>query len=116
MTAAGLLSAGRACYGLVLLAVPARVIGVTGALPSQQSCRVARVLGVRHLVQAAASARADRGGLAAGAAVDSAHAVSMLVMAVVLPRLRRAELADGGITVLLAALGLAVRFGPSAGT
>ena len=116
MTAAGLVSAGRACYGLVLLAVPAQVITVAGTRPSKQSCRVARVLGVRHLVQAAVSGRAGRGGLAAGAAVDSVHAASMLVMAVMLPRLRRAELADGSIAALLAGLGLAIRFGPSAGT
>ena len=113
--ASTVLSASRACYGLALLAFPAQVITCSGAVPSANSCQVVRLLGIRHLTQAAASVRAGRRVLAAGAVVDSLHAGSMLLLAEAVPRLRRAELADGAVAGLLAVLGLAVRFGPSGG-
>jgi hypothetical protein len=72
---------------------------------------VARVLGVRHLVQAgltAAALRAEPGSplpLALGAAVDVLHASTMVGLALVDRGARRVALADTGIEVSLAAAG-----------
>jgi hypothetical protein len=44
----------RATYGAVLVLVPGPAIRLaTGRVPGRRACRVARVLGTRHLVQAA---------------------------------------------------------------
>ena len=93
--ASTVLSASRAWYRLVLLAFPAHAITCTGAVPSEDSCQVVRLLGIRHLTQAAASVCAGRRVLAAGAVVDTLHAGSMLPLAEAVPRMRRGELADG---------------------
>jgi hypothetical protein len=73
---------------------------------------VARVLGVRHLVQAGLTAAALRGEpgsplpLVLGAAVDVLHASTMVGLAVVDRGARRVALADTGIEVSLAAAGV----------
>lgn len=113
--ASAVLAAGRACYGLVLLAFPAPVIRGSGAAPSRESCQVVRLLGIRHVTQAAASVLAGRRVLVAGAVIDGLHAASMLLLTAAVPRLRRAELADGAVAGLMAGVGLTVRFGPSGG-
>ena len=67
-----------------------------------------RVLGTRHLVQAAMTARAPNAlVLRAGAQVDLAHAASMLALGAVGRPLRRAQLADGLVAAIFAALGAA---------
>jgi hypothetical protein len=69
---------------------------------------VVRVLGSRHLIQAAVTARAPSAlVLRAGAQVDLAHAASMLALGAVSRPLRRAPLADGLVAALFAALGAA---------
>ncbi len=85
----------------------------TGQVPSLRARRVARVLGLRHLAQAAVTAWAPGPGLvAAGAAIDVCHAVSMLALAAASRPLRRAELADGLAAATLAVAGPAVTFRP----
>jgi hypothetical protein len=95
----------RAGYGTALLIAPGPMIGVvTGQPPSRRARQVARILGVRHLAQAAITA-ADPGPemVALGVIVDLLHAASMFAFAAVVPELRSAELADA-----LAATALAV--------
>jgi hypothetical protein len=95
----------RAGYGAALLCAPGPMIGViTGQPPSRRARRVARVLGVRQLAQAAVTAlNPGPEVVALGVVVDLLHAASMFAFAAVVPDLRGAELADA-----LAATALAV--------
>ncbi len=96
----------RAGYGAALLCMPGPMIGVcTGQPPSPRARRVARVLGVRHLTQAALTAwNSGPEVVALGVVVDLLHAASMFALAAAAGQsLRRAELADA-----LAATALAV--------
>jgi len=100
------MSVVRAGYGSALLCVPGLVISaVTGAPASGRVRAVARVLGVRQLVQAAVCGMAPRRGLVqAGAAADALHAASMLALAGTEPALRRALLADTAIAAAFASV------------
>ena len=83
----------------------------TGQSPSVRARRVARVLGLRHLAQAAITAWMPRPEIVAvGSVIDLGHAASMLALAAASESLRRAELADA-----LAAAALAVAEPASAG-
>ena len=95
----------RAGYGAALLCAPGPMIGVvTGKPPSRRARQVARVLGVRHLAQAAVTVlNPGPEVVALGVVVDLLHAASMFAFAAVVPDLRDAELADA-----LAATALAV--------
>jgi hypothetical protein len=95
----------RAGYGAALLCAPGPMIGVvTGKPPSRRARRVARVLGARHLIQAAVTAlNPGPEVVALGVVVDLLHAASMFAFAAAVPDLRDAELADA-----LAATALAV--------
>jgi hypothetical protein len=86
----------RATYGAALVLVPGPAIRLaTGRLPSRRACRVARVLGTRHLIQAALTAAAPEPAvLALGGQVDTVHTASMLLLAAVSPVGRRAALTD----------------------
>lgn len=113
----------RAGYGVALVCVPRALIKVTGDAvageaagaeqprASGRACGVARVLGVRHLVQAgltAAALRAEPGSpvpLVLGAAVDVLHASTMVGLALADRGARRVALADTGIELALAAAG-----------
>jgi hypothetical protein len=104
----------RAGYGGVLLCAPGAVIGVCTGRPASPAARtVVRVLGARHLAQAAVTAWSPgERVLLAGTGVDLAHAASMLALAAARQPLRQAELADGLIEFGFAALGFgALRFG-----
>jgi hypothetical protein len=108
-TAAGqaLLPPVRAAYGVMLVAVPGVVIHLaTGRPPGRRECRIARLLGARHLVQAAVSVFAPIPDvLAAGAGVDALHTASMLTLAVADRRARRLALIDALAESLFAAAG-----------
>jgi hypothetical protein len=110
-TVAWLVTLARAGYGVALIGAPGLLIGLTGERPGQRACGVARVLGLRHLVQAgitAASQFGDPGGsvvLGGGAAVDVLHAVSMVVLGAVDPQVRRATFSDAAVETALAAVG-----------
>ncbi len=101
----------RAAYGMTLLVAPGRLIRwCTGRPASPRSCAVARVLGARHLAQAALTvlvrrSRPDEAGpLLAGSAIDLVHAASMAALAAD-SRVRRACLADALAATVLAAAG-----------
>ena len=100
----------RATYGAALVLLPGPVIWLaTGQLPSRRACRVAQVLGVRHLIQAAVTAAAPEPAvLAIGGQVDAVHAASMLALAAVSRAGRRAALTDALTEAALAAAGLSV--------
>jgi len=101
----------RATYGAVLVLAPGPAIWLaTGRLPSRRACRVARVLGTRHLIQAALTAAAPEPAvLAIGGQVDAVHTASMLLLAAVSRAGRRAALADALTEAALAGAGFLAR-------
>ena len=94
----------RAGYGAALLCAPGPMIRVcTGRSPSLRARRVARVLGIRHLAQAAVTAWAQGPEMVAvGSVIDLGHAASMLAFAAASQSFRRAELADAVVAAALA--------------
>lgn len=96
----------RAGYGALLLAAPDPVIRLyTGHRADHLTRTVSRVLGTRHLVQGIVTAGTPGAVvLALGAEVDLAHVASMLGLAVLDPRRRRAGLVDA---VAASAFGIA---------
>jgi hypothetical protein len=104
------LQLARAGYGAALLLQPGPMIRLaTGRLPSRRACRVARLLGARHLAQATLTAFAPRPGVfAAGADVDALHAASMVMLAALDGAARRTALTDAVAEAALAATGRAV--------
>jgi len=98
----------RAGYGLALLLVPAPTIRLaTGRRPTRRTCRVARLLGARHLAQTALTAAApDPGTFTLGGQVDTVHAASILLLAALSRSGRRAALADALTEAAFAVVGL----------
>jgi type II secretory pathway component PulM len=92
----------RAAYGAALVLVPGPVIWLaTGQPPSRRACRVAQVLGTRHLIQAALTAAAPEPAvLAIGGQVDAVHAASMLLLAAVSRAGRRAALTEAAFALV----------------
>ena len=119
-TGAWVVTLVRAGYGVGLVCAPGVLITLTGQRagadrprPSRRACGVARVLGVRHLVQAGLTAAALRAAeadsslpLGLGAGVDVLHATTMVGLAAVDRGARRVALADTGVELALAAAGL----------
>jgi hypothetical protein len=100
----------RVAYGTALLIRPGPVIQLAaGRPPGQRVCRVARVLGARHVAQAALTAGWPAPGLfAAGAAADAVHAASMLLLAAISGPGRRVALADAAVETTFAVAGLTI--------
>ena len=99
-----MLIALHVCLGVPLLIAPGRVVA---ALPHQRidrSVRVfARILGARHLAEAAVlTARHTHDWILAGAAVDTTHAVTMLLLAWLRPAQRKLALGNAAAATLLA--------------
>lgn len=101
----------RAGWGLVLLGVPPGLLRSLGVPSGGMGIRVVRLLGLRHLLQAAAQA-SGRGRGRVGALVDLLHGMSMLLLAIVDARRRRAALADAVVAGVLLAWGRALSCGP----
>lgn len=88
------------------LAAPGVVMKMFGLAPDQPARRVTRMLGARHLAQAAASAQAPTAAvLALGVEVDLLHAVSMIALAVLDRRQRRAALTSAAVAGAFAVAG-----------
>ena len=98
-------SVARAAYGAALLCVPGPIVSMVTGEPATPRVRsVVRVLGVRHLAQAAICGLVPaRGLIRAGTATDGLHSASMLALAGVEPQLRRALLADAAVAAAFAA-------------
>jgi hypothetical protein len=73
----------RLAWGLILLIAPDRVLAVAGSGGDPRRARwVARLLGLRHIAQAAYTARhGDARAAEVGAAVDALHGLSMAGLA-----------------------------------
>jgi hypothetical protein len=102
-------SAVRLAWGGLLVAVPATVLRVlTGGAPvSRSQARVIRVLGTRHVLQAALElTRPTPRALRAGAAVDLLHAMTCVGAVAFSPEWRRPALVDGIGALVLAGGGL----------
>lgn len=98
----------RVGYGMVLVLAPAPAIRLaSGHAPGRRACQVARILGIRHLIQAALTAVAPRPGFAVGSQVDAVHATSMVMLGAVSRAERRAALTDALTEAGLAVAGLA---------
>jgi hypothetical protein len=81
---------------MALVLAPGPAIGLaTGHPPTRRACRVAQVLGARHLVQAVLTTIAPTPVvLAMGGQVDAVHTASMLLLAAVSRAGRQAALTD----------------------
>ncbi len=103
------LIAVRLLWGTILLIAPQVVLR---DLPHQRIDRAARgfarVLGARHLTQAAITSR-DRtpGWVVAGAVVDATHAATMAALAALRPGRRKLALTNVATAATLAAAGVA---------
>jgi hypothetical protein len=104
----------RVGYGMVLVLAPGPAIRLaTRRPPSLRTCRVARALGTRHLLQAALTALAPQPAVfAMGGQIDAVHAASMLLLAAVGRAGRRAALTDALTEAALAAAGWAAGRSP----
>jgi len=93
------------CVGAPLLIAPELIVG---ALPHQRIDRpvrvFARILGARHLAEAAVLARRHtHDWILAGAAVDATHALTMVLLAWLRPARRELALSNAAGATLLAA-------------
>ena len=112
------LQVARAGYGSALLLLPGPALRLCGGHPAgRRSRNVARVLGARHLVQAAVTAGIGPSAelLGLGAAVDITHAASMVGLALADRRVRRVTLTDALIETAFAAAGLSSAVPPRTG-
>jgi hypothetical protein len=107
----------RVGYGAALLCRPGALLQArTGRPPSRRARAVCRILGLRHLVQAAVcGAYPARRLVRAGILVDVLHAASMLALASDDAAMRPAALADSAVAGgLAAACGACLRAGHEA--
>ena len=105
----------RAGWGAALILTPGQVLGqIHDVRVDRKSVAVARVLGARHLTQAALSGVAPSPEvLAMGVWVDCVHAATALALAATDRSRTRAGLTDVGVAAVWAALGYR-DLGPSA--
>lgn len=98
----------RAAYGALLLLAPGAAVRLASGEPADPaSTLVGRVLGLRHLAQALVMDRAgNRDRLLVGAAIDAAHALSMLGLAASNREHRRVAALDAVLATGLAISGL----------
>ncbi|HEY2550629.1 MAG TPA: hypothetical protein VGI64_08630 [Streptosporangiaceae bacterium] len=100
-----------------MLCLPAAAIGLcTGAQSGPRERGTARVLGARQLAQAAAAAcDPGRPMMTAGAAIDTVHAASTVLLYRAARPARRAVLADGAVAVFFALAGWTLSWAESSG-
>jgi hypothetical protein len=97
----------RVGWAGALLLAPERLLRVAGGEPVPPAAvAVVRVLGARHLMQAAVSAAVPTGPVAGlGAVVDALHAASCVGLAAISPRWRPPALLDALVESGFAAAG-----------
>lgn len=107
MNATAALTLARVATGAVLLAAPGTVLRSAARGRSDRPARiVTRVLGARHLVQAALTGlRPAPAALGIGAGVDALHAATALGLAAVDPSRRRDALANAVTALAFAGAG-----------
>jgi hypothetical protein len=99
----------RGSYGVLLVSVPGSLIRLAGGSAGNPRARaVARLLGVRHLTQAALAAVGPSPALLAlGAEVDLLHSASMMALGGADAPSRRIAFIDGVVAAAFAADGIA---------
>jgi hypothetical protein len=95
----GGLTAARLGWGAALVLAPGPMVRTLGGAETPRSRRVARVLGVRHLIQGLWERTSAPGRLRLGSLVDASHALSAVALAVLDRRWRRAALADAALAM-----------------
>jgi hypothetical protein len=97
----------RAGVGAVYLLAPEWIPSLLDVRVDSRARVVVRILGARHLIQAAlvSSAPKRRWALGLGAVVDLTHAISMVGLGVADRRRRRLAVADAGAASAFAAAG-----------
>ncbi|SDZ20579.1 hypothetical protein SAMN05444365_10753 [Micromonospora pattaloongensis] len=104
----GLVVAARLGWGGLLLLTPGRLTRPV-APPTSPAVATLRVLGARHLVQAATTIRWHGSVVfATGAAVDGIHSMAALALAAVDRRQRRSAALDAAVAAALAVLGVVI--------
>jgi hypothetical protein len=99
----------RAGWGVVLVCAPAGILAFAGHPEATTSTVVARVLGARHLAQAAVTFCVPTAAVVAGGAVvDVLHSLTGTALASASSRWRRVALADALIAAGFAATGSSV--------
>ena len=99
--------AARTGWGALLLVAPGRVLRLTGHVDAGRGPRrLLRVLGARHLAQAALECRGGVRTRNVGTGVDATHALSDVVFACLDSRWRRAAALDALVTGGFVVLGL----------
>lgn len=93
----GGLTAARLGWGAGLVLAPGLMVSALGGADTVGSRRVARVLGVRHLLQGVWARGSAEERLRLGALIDASHAVSAVAFALLDRRWRRAAVADAAI-------------------
>jgi hypothetical protein len=94
----------RAAYGAVELLAPSAVESLlVGRVADPRARTVIRILGARHVLQAAVTARGGPGLHRLGGGVDLIHAVTMIALAASDPRRRRAAVVNAAIALAFAA-------------
>lgn len=107
----------RTALALGLLIRPRRLLRLAGGTPDDRAVAVARVLGVRHLVQVSAQTFAWDRFIRVCALIDLLHAGSMSILAVVDRQRRRAATVDSLVaSTFFAAEVLAIALGDTATT
>jgi hypothetical protein len=105
--AARALGAAQVGIGAVMVVAPRFAAGLAGGPVAPTP--IVRVLGAREIGQGAGTAiRPDVTTLTLGAAVDIAHLASMVALAVISPRWRRAAIGSAAVAAVSAVTGLAL--------
>ena len=85
----------RAVYGVFVLVASDTIIETMTGERSRTAATVGRIIGLRHVIQARTLAqRRSRGWAAAGAGIDTLHALSMVALAILSDRYRRLAALD----------------------
>jgi hypothetical protein len=98
----------RLAFGVALIVAPGRLLLACSAVDDRRARIVARILGLRHLVEGGVLLIFDTRAVGlAGAAVDGIHAATALTFAIVDRRRRRGALINAVAALFFTAVGLA---------
>jgi hypothetical protein len=95
----------RLGWAAALITAPDAVIGVIGGGVDSKSVAVARILGVRHAAQGAVEVATGSRWRRAGSAIDAAHSITAVGLALVDSSRRRLAFADAAIAATFAIAG-----------
>ena len=103
----GALAILRFGFGLALVVAPDRILLACGGEDDERARVVARILGVRHLIEAEVLVRHETAPVAlAGAAVDGIHAATALAFGAIDRERRRMGLINAAIALFFTVAGI----------